>query len=47
MSQKELADQIGVKQVHISQMENEKRPIGKAMAKRLAKVLNVDYRIFL
>ncbi|MEA3416384.1 MAG: helix-turn-helix transcriptional regulator [Thermodesulfobacteriota bacterium] len=47
MTQKGLADQIGVKQVHISQMENEKRPIGKAMAKRLANVLNVDYRIFL
>ena len=47
MTQKELADRIGVKQVHISQMENEKRPIGKAMAKRLANVLNMDYRIFL
>ena len=47
ITQKELADRIGIKQVHISQMEHEKRTIGKEMAKRLASVLNVDYRIFL
>jgi len=28
-------------------MEKEKRPVGKEMAKRLSKVLNVDYRVFL
>jgi len=32
---------------HISQMENGKMEIGKERAKRLAKVLNVNYRIFL
>jgi DNA-binding XRE family transcriptional regulator len=47
MTQKELADRIGIRQVHVSQMENDKRPIGKEMAKRLANVLNVDYRVFL
>ena len=47
LTQKELAEGISVKQVHISQMENEKRPIGKEMAKRLAKVLKVNYRVFL
>ena len=47
LTQRELADRIGIKQVHISQMENEKRPIGKEMAKRLANVLDVDYRVFL
>ncbi len=47
LTQRELADRIGVKQVHISQMENEKRPIGKEMAKRLANVLEVDYRVLL
>ena len=47
MSQKQLADHIGVKQVSISRMENQKRPIGNAMAKRLANVLNIDCRIFL
>ena len=47
LTQTELADQIGIKQIHISQMENNKRPIGKEMAKRFAKVLNLDYRVFL
>lgn len=47
LTQKERATRIGIKQVHISQMEKEKRPLGKEMAKRLAKVLNVDYRVFL
>jgi len=47
LTQKELADRIGIKQVHVSQMENNKRPIGKEMAKRFSKVLYVDYRVFL
>lgn len=47
LTQKEIATRIGIKQVHISQMKKEKRPLGKEMAKRLAKVLNVDYRVFL
>ena len=47
LTQKELSDRIGIKQVHISQMENNKRPIGKEMAKRFSKVLYVDYRVFL
>lgn len=47
LTQKDLADRISIKQAHISQMENGRRPIGKEMAKRLAKALNVDYRVFL
>lgn len=47
LTQKELADILGISQIHISQMEHDKRPIGKKMAHRLAKVLNVDYRAFL
>lgn len=47
LTQKELAARAGVSQVYISRMENRKRPIGKEIAKRLAGVLNVDYRIFL
>lgn len=46
MTQKELASALGVKQHHLSEMENGKRPIGKAMAKRLASVLDCDYRLF-
>jgi ribosome-binding protein aMBF1 (putative translation factor) len=47
MSQQELADKLAIEQHHISEMENEKRPIGKAMAKRLAEIFDVDYRVFL
>lgn len=47
LTQKALADQIHVKTHHISEMEHGKRPIGKSMAKRLANVFKMDYRIFL
>ena len=47
MTQKELAKKLGIPQGNLSQMENGKRPIGKAMAKRLARVLNIGYRVFL
>jgi ribosome-binding protein aMBF1 (putative translation factor) len=47
LSQEALAEKLGMPQSHVSEMENGKRTIGKAMAKRLAKVLKVDYRVFL
>ena len=47
LTQKQLADLIGIAQHHISEMENGKRPIGKEMANKLAAALNVDYRVFL
>ena len=47
LTQKELASLLGVNQTHISEMEHGKRPIGKDMARRLAKVLKADYRVFL
>ena len=47
LTQKELADALGIPQNHISEMENGKRPIGKVMALRLAKVFKTDYRKFL
>jgi len=47
LSQEQLAQLVGASQVHISEMENGKRAIGKTMAKRLAKALKVDYRVFL
>lgn len=47
LTQKQLAEKLGVRQHHLSEMENAKRPIGKEMAKKLAAVLNVDYRVFL
>jgi DNA-binding XRE family transcriptional regulator len=47
LTQKELARLVGVSQTHISEMEHGKRPIGKDMARRLAKALKVNYRVFL
>ena len=47
LSQAQLAEMIGVKRHHISEMERGKRPIGKDMAKRLAKALHSDYKVFL
>ena len=47
LTQKELARLVGVNQTHISEMEHGKRPIGKDMAKRLAKILKINYRVFL
>lgn len=47
MTQKDLAELLGISQHHISEMENAKRPIGKLMAKRLAEIFECNYRIFL
>ncbi|NGX38566.1 MAG: hypothetical protein K1000chlam2_01740 [Chlamydiae bacterium] len=47
ISQKALARVIKIRQHHISEMENGKRPIGKKMAKRFAQFFKVDYRLFL
>lgn len=47
MTQQELADAIGAQPHHISEMEHGKRSIGKEMAHRLAKILNMSYRMFL
>jgi len=42
----ELADAVGTKYPNISAMENDRRPIGLAMAKKLGVVLKVDYHKF-
>ncbi|HCU24348.1 MAG TPA: XRE family transcriptional regulator [Deltaproteobacteria bacterium] len=47
LTQVELSHRLGVPQSNIAAMESGKRPIGKAMARRLAKALNIDYRVFL
>lgn len=47
LTQKELAELLGVKPHHISEMEHGKRSVGKEMAQRLGKVFKVDYRVFL
>ncbi len=47
LSKRALAEMTGIPQRHISEMENGKRPVGKANARKLAGALNVDYRMFL
>lgn len=47
ITQKRLAELTGIPQRHISEMENEKRPIGKKNAKLLAQALNIDFKILL
>ena len=47
MTQKNVADALGISQNHISEMENGKRTIGKVMALRFAKLFKTDYRKFL
>ncbi|MGD0586357.1 MAG: helix-turn-helix transcriptional regulator [Oryzomonas sp.] len=47
VTQRQLADVTGIPQRHISEMEHGKRPIGKENARKLAKALNTDYRVFL
>jgi plasmid maintenance system antidote protein VapI len=47
MTQTRLSELTGIPQRHISEMEQGKRPIGKENAKKLAKALDTDYRMFL
>jgi len=47
MTQVQLAAASGIPRRHISDMENNRRPIGKQTARKLAEVLRVDYRVFL
>ena len=47
LTQVALSKFTGIPRRHISEMENNKRPIGKMTAKKLAKILDVDYRFFL
>ena len=47
LTQAQLAALVDIPQRHISEMENGKRPIGKAAAHKLADALGTDYRLFL
>jgi len=47
VTQRELSKMTGIPQRHISEMENGKRTIGKETAKKLGKVLNISYKVFL
>ena len=43
----QLAEKIGTKYPNLSAMENDRRTIGLAMAKKLGQVLNVDFKKFI
>lgn len=47
LTQAQLAEKVGLKPHHVSEMEHGKRVIGKAMAKKLASILNASYKMFL
>ena len=47
LSQKELSKRTGVSQNNISKMENGKRAIGEKVAKKLAKVLRIDFELLM
>lgn len=47
MTQEQLAKATGIPRRHLSEMENNKRPIGKQNARKLAEALHVDPRRFL
>jgi len=47
MTQAELSEKTGIPRRHISEMENNKRVIGKGNARKLAEALNMDYRMLL
>ena len=47
LTQTKLAKRLGIHQHHLSAMEHNKRPIGKNMAKKLARILRCDYHEFL
>jgi len=47
LTQVELSEKTGIAQAHILRMENGKQEIGKDQAKRLSRVLDLDYRVFL
>ena len=47
ITQKELAERLGISQNMISEMESGKRPITPKMAKRIAEKFDVPYKAFL
>lgn len=47
LSQIEFAKKLNIGQTNLSAMENGRRAIGKELAKRIADLFGVDYRIFL
>jgi DNA-binding XRE family transcriptional regulator len=47
LTQAELAEKLGIKQNHVSDMETGKRPISRKMAVKLGEIFNISPRAFL
>lgn len=47
ITQAEMAERLGLKQHHVSEMENGKRSIGLDMAKRIGDEFGISYKVFL
>jgi len=47
LTQADLGNLLGIDQSNISKMERGTRAIGKAIAKKLAKLFKIDYHVFL
>jgi len=47
LTQKQMAEQLGVRQHHISEMEKGTRPITLEMAKRIGQTFDISYKAFL
>ena len=47
LTQKELARALGIRQHHVSEMENGARAISRDMAKRIGEMYGISYKVFL
>jgi DNA-binding XRE family transcriptional regulator len=47
LSQRAMAEQLGIRQHHIAEMESGRRSISVDMAKRIGETFNISYKIFL
>lgn len=47
LTQKQLAEKLDIRQHHLSEMENGKRPISRETAKKLAEIFSTNWKNFL
>jgi ribosome-binding protein aMBF1 (putative translation factor) len=47
LTQKQLAEKLGVRPHHISEMENGRRTISVQMAKKIESIFGIGYKVFL
>ena len=47
LTQKQLAEKLGVRPHHISEMEHNRRPISIQMAKKIQSIFGIGYKTFL